>query len=80
MNIVLCGFMGAGKTRIGKEISKLTGREFIDTDDIVEKSQAKKLPISLPKAERPNSEKSKQRPARPRRSTKTPLYRRAEAR
>lgn len=41
MNIVLCGFMGAGKTRIGKEISKLTGREFIDTDDIAEKSQAK---------------------------------------
>ena len=43
MNIVLCGFMGAGKTRIGKEISKLTGREFIDTDDIAEKIAGKKI-------------------------------------
>ncbi len=43
MNIVLCGFMGAGKTRIGKEISKLTGREFIDTDDIAEKIAGKSI-------------------------------------
>ena len=42
MNIILCGFMGAGKTRIGKEISKLTGREFIDTDDIAEEIAGKR--------------------------------------
>ena len=68
MNIVLCGFMGAGKTRIGKEISKLTGREFIDTDDIAEKIAGKKIADIFAE----NGE--------PRRSTKTPLYRRAEAR
>ena len=43
MNIILCGFMGAGKTRIGKEISKLTGREFIDTDDIAEEIAGKRI-------------------------------------
>lgn len=33
--IVLGGFMGCGKTTIGKLISEKTGRRFIDTDDFV---------------------------------------------
>ena len=35
-NIVLVGFMGSGKTEIGRQLADRTGRAFIDTDDIVE--------------------------------------------
>ena len=38
-NIVLCGFMGAGKTVVGKELSKIMGCRFIDTDELIEKEQ-----------------------------------------
>lgn len=38
MIIALCGFMGAGKTTIGKRVSKKVDFKFIDLDDyIVEK-------------------------------------------
>lgn len=35
-NIILCGFMGAGKSTIGKSLSLKTGLEFIDTDNYIE--------------------------------------------
>ncbi len=35
-NLILVGFMGSGKTTLGKWISKRTGRDFIDTDKEVE--------------------------------------------
>ena len=35
-NIILTGFMGSGKTTLGKWISKHTGRTFIDTDKEIE--------------------------------------------
>ncbi len=35
-NIVLCGFMGSGKTTVGKALSALTGMPFIDTDAYIE--------------------------------------------
>lgn len=35
-NIVLCGFMGCGKTTLGQQLASLTGREFIDTDAYIE--------------------------------------------
>lgn len=39
MIIALCGFMGAGKTTIGKKVSKKVNFKYIDLDDyIVEKS------------------------------------------
>lgn len=44
MNIALCGFMGAGKTSVGRELSKITGRKFVDTDELVEEEQGK--PVS----------------------------------
>ena len=38
MNIILCGFMGSGKSTIGKMLAKKLDRKFIDLDDyIVEK-------------------------------------------
>ena len=39
MNIALCGFMGAGKTSVGRELSKITGRRFVDTDELAEKKE-----------------------------------------
>lgn len=39
MNIVLCGFMGAGKTVVGKELAKILGRKFVDTDELIEEEQ-----------------------------------------
>jgi shikimate kinase len=36
-NIILIGFMGAGKSTIGKVLSKKLGRKFLDTDEIIEK-------------------------------------------
>ncbi len=41
-SIVLIGFMGAGKTEVGKELAQLTGMELVDTDALV---QAKHGPI-----------------------------------
>lgn len=38
-NIVLFGFMGCGKTTTGKIISKICGREFVDTDEYIEKNE-----------------------------------------
>lgn len=35
-NIVLCGFMGSGKTSIGKILHKLTALELVDTDKLIE--------------------------------------------
>lgn len=38
-NIVLIGFMGSGKTSVGKKLSMDLKREFIDTDDFIEKRE-----------------------------------------
>jgi len=34
-NLVLYGFMGSGKTSVGKRLAELHGMEFVDTDDIL---------------------------------------------
>ena len=36
---VLIGFMGSGKTSVGKRLSLVLKREFIDTDDFIEKRE-----------------------------------------
>jgi shikimate kinase len=38
-NIILIGFMGSGKTSVGKKLSLLLRREFIDMDDFLEKRE-----------------------------------------
>lgn len=43
MNLILIGFMGSGKTTIGKQIAKQLNYEFIDTDVLIEKKM--KMPI-----------------------------------
>lgn len=35
-NIVLCGFMGCGKTTVGRQLAEQTGRRFVDMDDFIE--------------------------------------------
>ena len=36
-NIILTGFMGTGKTTVGKILARKLNREFIDTDRLIEK-------------------------------------------
>jgi len=45
MKIVLIGFMGSGKTSIGRELSRRLGYQFIDTDTLIEEKEG--IPISL---------------------------------
>ena len=41
--IVLMGFMGAGKTTVGKELAEVLSCDFIDTDEQIEKEQNRKI-------------------------------------
>lgn len=44
MNIVLCGFMGSGKTTIGRVLARYSGYEFVDMDHYIEQQQGMKIP------------------------------------
>src|SRR5689334_10918566 len=35
MHVALVGFMGAGKTTLGREAARRTGRPFVDLDDVI---------------------------------------------
>ena len=35
MNFVLCGMMGSGKTELGKLLALNTGREWLDSDEVI---------------------------------------------
>ncbi|UCD16192.1 MAG: shikimate kinase, partial [Candidatus Zixiibacteriota bacterium] len=35
-NIVITGFMGTGKTTVGKEVARVMNRAFFDTDQILQ--------------------------------------------
>ncbi len=43
-NIVLIGLMGSGKSTLGKHIAQKTGKEFLDTDELIVQKAGK--PIS----------------------------------
>lgn len=43
-NIILIGFMGAGKTSTGRELAKTLGFEFFDTDQWIEARNKKSVP------------------------------------
>jgi len=35
-NLVLCGFMGTGKTAVGRELARVLGRPLVDLDQVIE--------------------------------------------
>lgn len=43
IHIFLTGFMGAGKSRIGKTLAQRFGYPFYDSDELIEKSAGKKI-------------------------------------
>jgi len=43
-NIVLIGFMGSGKSSVGRRLASLTGHRFLDTDELIVKREG--VPIS----------------------------------
>lgn len=43
-NIILTGFMGTGKTTVGKLLAKKLKREFVDTDQLIEVRQGLTIP------------------------------------
>ena len=43
-NIVLTGFMGTGKTAVGREVAARTGRPFVDLDDLIVQRAGKAIP------------------------------------
>ena len=42
-NLVLCGFMGSGKTTIGRKLARVTGLDFVDADQYLEEKEGMKI-------------------------------------
>jgi shikimate kinase len=43
-NFVLIGFMGCGKSSVGRRLSSLTGHRFVDSDELVIKAEGRSIP------------------------------------
>ena len=43
-NIILTGFMGTGKTTVGKLLARRLGYEFIDTDELIASRAGQRIP------------------------------------
>lgn len=54
MRIYLCGFMGCGKTRIGKTLAKLTGADFADLDSYIVEKEGMTIPEIFEKSGEPH--------------------------
>ena len=44
-NIILCGFMGCGKTTVGKILSRMLSWEYLDLDEMIEDEAGKPIPV-----------------------------------
>lgn len=43
-NLILVGFMGTGKTVVGKAVARALGFAYVDTDDLIEQRAGKSIP------------------------------------
>jgi shikimate kinase len=43
-NVYLVGFMGTGKSAVGRQIAKLKKSEFVDLDELIEKKENQSIP------------------------------------
>lgn len=43
-NFVLVGFMGCGKTTVGRRLASISGHRFVDADELIVKNQGKSIP------------------------------------
>ncbi len=43
-NIYLVGFMGTGKTCVGRELARMMHRQFVDLDELIELKERKSIP------------------------------------
>ncbi|MDX1470932.1 MAG: shikimate kinase [Flavobacteriaceae bacterium] len=44
MKVILMGYMGSGKSTIGRYLSKELGYDFIDLDDVINKGEGQSIP------------------------------------
>src|SRR3990167_4969688 len=52
MNIILIGFMGTGKSEVGKKLAAELGINYLDTDELIEKTEKQRISeIFKPKGE-----------------------------
>lgn len=58
MTIYLCGFMGCGKTTVGKIIAKKLGLAYLDSDEEIIKKEAMTIPEIFDKMGEPYFRKS----------------------
>lgn len=42
-NIILTGYMGSGKTTVGKNVAKLKAYTFLDTDEMIVQQQRRSI-------------------------------------
>jgi shikimate kinase len=43
-NLVLIGFMGCGKSSVGRRVAGLTGHRFLDTDELIVQAEGRSIP------------------------------------
>lgn len=43
-NLILIGFMGSGKTTVGKRLAQMLGYQFLDTDSAIEQREKASIP------------------------------------
>lgn len=45
MNIALCGYMGSGKSSVGKSLAFKLGYDYVDTDEYIERTLGMSIPM-----------------------------------
>lgn len=53
-NLVLCGFMGSGKTTAGRKLARLMGLRFVDADRYLEEQEGMSIPEIFEKCGEPH--------------------------